>query len=104
MEKDNAIWDRISADVKEGFDIEFVYIFFFCKPKKKVLWWWSYRYHNKEIHKVDSYHTCLVVTDLNSAVNKDRNYYPQVFLKEFKYIENETKVIRNIYDNLADEE
>ena len=53
---------------------------------------------------MDSYHTCLVVTDLNSAVNKDRNKYPQVFLKEFKYIENETKVIRNIYDNLADEE
>ena len=103
MEKDNAIWDKISADVKEGFDIEFVYNFF-LKTKKKVLWWWSYRCHKKEIHKVDSYHTCLVVTDLNSAVNKDRNYYPQVFLKEFKYIENETKVIRNIYDNLADEE
>ena len=53
---------------------------------------------------MESYHTCLVVIDLDSAVNKDRNYYPQVFLKEFKYIENEKKVIRNIYDNLADEE
>ena len=48
----------------------------------------------KKIHKVNSNHTCLAVTSLDSSLKKDDNYYPQVFLKEFNYIEK--KVIRNI--------
>ena len=36
---------------------------------------------------MDSNHTCLAVINLDSALNKDENYYPQVFLKECKYIE-----------------
>ena len=34
--------------------------------------------------EVDSNPTCLAVINLDSALNKDRNYYPQVFLKTFK--------------------
>ena len=41
-----------------------------------------------------SYYTCLAVISLDSALKKDDNYYPQVFLKGFKYIEK--KVIRHI--------
>ena len=37
---------------------------------------------------------------MHSALNKDGNYYPQVFLKECKYIEK--KVIRHINDDLSD--
>ena len=37
---------------------------------------------NKEIHKVGTYHTCLEEISLNSALNKNGNYYPQVFLNE----------------------
>ena len=40
----------------------------------------------KEILKVDSNHTCLSVIILYPALSKDENYYPQVFLKECKYI------------------
>ena len=32
---------------------------------------------------------CLVVISLDSAYKKCQNYYPQVFLKECKYIEKE---------------
>ena len=42
--------------------------------------------------------TCLAVLSLDSVFNKDGNYYPQVFLKESKYIEK--KVIRHIIDDL----
>ena len=49
--------------------------------------------------KVDSNHTCLAVISLDSALKKDENCYPQVFLKECKYIEK--KVIRHINDNLS---
>ena len=41
--------------------------------------------------KVGSNHTCLPVTSLDSALKKDENYYPQVFLKECKYIQKEKK-------------
>ena len=40
----------------------------------------------KEILKVDSNQTCLSVIILYPALSKDENCYPQVFLKECKYI------------------
>ena len=55
-------------------------------------------FYDKEIPKVDSNHTCLAVVRLDSAVKKDENYYPQVFLKECKYIEK--KLVRQIIDDL----
>ena len=57
-------------------------------------------FYDKEIPKVDSNRTCLAVISLDSALNKNGNYYPQVFLKECKYIEK--KVVRHINDNLSD--
>ena len=47
-----------------------------------------------------SNHYCLAVITLDSAVKKNDNYYPQVFLKECQYIEK--KVIRHINYNLND--
>ena len=44
-------------------------------------------FYNKSIPKVDSNHTCLAVITLDFALNKDRNYYLQVLLKECNYIE-----------------
>ena len=45
-----------------------------------------------------SNHACLAVISLDSALIKDENYYPQVFLKDCKYIKK--KVIRHIIDDL----
>ena len=42
-------------------------------------------FYDKEIPKVDSNNLCLAIISLDSALNKDRNYYPQVFSKECKY-------------------
>ena len=53
----------------------------------------------KKIPKLDSNHTCLAVMNLDSALKKDDNYYPQVFLKDCKKIGK--KVIRHINDNLS---
>ena len=36
-------------------------------------------FHDKEIPKVGSNHTCLAVISLDSALKKRENYYPQVF-------------------------
>ena len=56
-------------------------------------------FYNKKSPEVDSNHACLAVIDLDSALKKDDNHYPQMFLKECKYIEK--KVIRHIVDNLS---
>ena len=49
---------------------------------------------------MDSNHTYLAVIGLDTVLKKDENYYPQVFLKECKYIEK--KVITLINSNLSD--
>ena len=57
-------------------------------------------FYDKKIPKLDSNHTCLAVISLDSALKKNDNFYPQVFLKECKFIEK--KVVRHIHDNLSD--
>ena len=38
------------------------------------------------ISKIDSNNTCLTVISLDSAFNKNENYFLQAFLKECEYI------------------
>ena len=42
----------------------------------------------------------MAVIELDSALKKDENHYPEVFLKECKYIEK--RVVRHIQQNLSD--
>ena len=56
-------------------------------------------FYYKKIPKGYSNYTCLAVISLHSALKKKENYYPQVFLKQCKYIEK--KRIRHINDNLS---
>ena len=56
-------------------------------------------FYDKEILKMESNYTYLAVISLDSALKGDENYYPQVFLKECKYINK--KVIRHIIDDLG---
>ena len=51
-------------------------------------------FFDKKVCKVNSNHTCLAVIRLDSALKKNKNYYPQVFSKECKNIEK--KVVRHI--------
>ena len=76
LEKYNTIGNKVSANTKEEFDIEPV-----CNRNDEVT-----DFCDKEIPKVASNHTCLAVNSLGFALKKDENYYPQVFLKECKYI------------------
>ena len=100
IEKYNTIWDKVSADIKKDFDSEPAYNKSYLKTEiishdDEVA-----DFYDKKIPKVDSNHTCLAVIGLDSALKKDGNYYPQAFLKEFKYIEK--KVVRHIHDSLSD--
>ena len=86
LEKYNTVWDKVSTDRKKEFDSEPVYIKKKLKTKIKSHGDEVTDFYDKEILKVDSNHTCLAVVNLDSALKKDKNYYPQVFLKECKYV------------------
>ena len=92
----NTIWDKVSGDIEKEFDSKPVYNKEFLKTKKKSHGDEVTDFYDKNILKVDSSHTCLAVISSDSALNKDDNYYPEVFLKECKYIE--SKVVRHIID------
>ena len=100
LEKYNTIWDKVNSDMNKEFDSEPVYNKNYLKTKIKSHGNEVTSFYDTEIPKLDSNHTCLAVINLDSALKKDDNYYPQVFLKECKYIEN--KVVRHIHDNLSD--
>ena len=51
-------------------------------------------FNDKEMLTVGSNHTCLAVMTIVSALVKAENQYPEVFLKESKYIEKQ--VIRHV--------
>ena len=100
LEKYDTIWDKVSAGIKKQFDSGPVYNKEFLKTKIKSRGDEFKHFYDKKIPKIDPNHTRLAVISLDSALKKDVNYYPQVFLKECKYIEK--KVIRHINDNLSD--
>ena len=100
LEKYNTIWDKVSVDIKNVFDSELGYNKKILKTKVKSYGDEVTDFYNKEIHKVDSNHTCLAKISLDFALKKDENYHEQMFLKECKYIKE--KVIWHINDNLSD--
>ena len=84
MNKCNATCYKVSADIKKEFDSKPVCNTKFLKTKIKSFIDEATDFHNKEIPKVNSNHTCLAVINLDSALTKDGNYYLQLFLKEDK--------------------
>ena len=70
LEKYNTIWDIVSADINKEFDTEPVYKKNFLKTKMKSHGGEITDFYDKKIHKLDSSHTCLTVTSLDSALKK----------------------------------
>ena len=98
--QNNTIWDKVSADIKKEFDREPVYNKNYLNTKIKSHSEEVRDFYDEKIPQLDSNHTCLAVISLDSTLKKNGNYYPQVFLKECKYIEK--KVVRHINDNSSD--
>ena len=93
----NTIWDKFSANMKKRKLITSLStiknILKKCNGDKVT------EFQDKKIPKVGSNHTCLVLFILDFVVKKNESFYPQVFLKECKYIEK--KIIRHNHDNLS---
>ena len=97
LEKYNTIWDKVSADIRKEFDSKPVYNNNYLKIKIRSH---GDDFYDKQTPKLDSNHTCWAAISLDSALKKDDNHYPEVFLKECKYIEK--KVVRHIHGSLSD--
>ena len=87
LENYNNFWDKISVDTKREFDSEPIHKEEFLKTKIKSHGNEVTEFYDKKIPKLDSNETCLAVISLDSPLKKGENYYPQVFLKECRYIE-----------------
>ena len=86
LDKYNTIWDNVSTDIKKEFDSELVCKKRFLKTKIKSHCDEFRDFYSKEIFILDSNHTCLAVTSLDSGLKKGDNYYLKVFLKDCKHI------------------
>ena len=93
FEKYNEIWEKVKNIIKKEFDSELVYNEKYLKAKIK-----SYsgktntNFHNNKIPREGSQFICLSVTLINFVFRTGKNYYPQVFLEECKYVVKEKKV------------
>ena len=79
LEKYSAIWEKVSADIKNKFDSEPVYNKIFLKTIIKSHGGEVTDFYDEKIPKLDSNYTCLAVNSLDSGLKKDGKYYPQVF-------------------------
>ena len=70
LEKYNTIQDEVSADIKKEFDGKPVYNKKFLKYKINSYVDGVTDFHDDEIPKVGSNHTCLAVRSLDSALKK----------------------------------
>ena len=75
LEKYDTIWDKVSVDIKKGFDSDPVYNKNFLKTKIKSHGNEVTNFYDKKIPKGDSNHNCLAVISLDSGLKKDENYY-----------------------------
>ena len=91
-EKYNQIWEKVKNSLKKEFDSEPVYNEKYLKAKiqsynGKI----STNFYNNKIPKEDSQYICLSIIFLDSIFRTGKNYYPQVFLEERKYVVKEKK-------------
>ena len=70
LEKYNIIWDQVSADIKK----EPVYNKKLLKTKIKSYGDEATDFHDKEMPKAGSNHTCLALIITDSALKKDESY------------------------------
>ena len=93
LEKYNEIWEKVKNSLKKEFDSEPVYNEKYLKAKIK-----SYNgkintnFLDNKIPKESSQFICLSVILIGSVFRTNKNYYPQVFLEEYKYVVKEKKI------------
>ena len=101
LEKYNEVWEKVKNSLKKEFNSEPVYKEKYLKAKIK-----SYNgkintnFHNNKIPKEGSQVICLSVILIDSVFRTGKNYYPQIFWEECKYVIKEEKIPKYINDDI----
>ena len=74
---------NVGSDIEKEFDCKSFYDKKILKTKMKPYGDEATDFHDKKMPQVGSNHTYLAVISLYSALEKDKSYYLQEFLKEF---------------------
>ena len=80
--KYNNIWNKASISVEKKIDNKPIHIKRVLKTNIKSYDDEATDFHDKEMPKAGSNHTWLAVIMTDSVIEKDENYYLQMFLKE----------------------
>ena len=97
------IWIKSNLILKKYLVTNLSIIKDFSKTKLKSYFNDATDFHDKEMYKVGSNHTCLAVISWNSSLEKDKSYYPQVFLKKCNIMKKKRKwfvIWHMIWENL----
>ena len=94
LKKYDEIWGKVKNSNKKVFNSEPVNNEKYLKAKIK-----SYNgkittnFHNNKIPREGSQFICLSVILIDSVFRTGKNYYPQVFLEEYKYVVKEKRCL-----------
>ena len=61
-------------------------------------------FHNKKIPKEKAPYKCLSIIMIDSVIKANKKYYPQTYLEECKYIQENIKIENYINEDLEDSE
>ena len=101
LEKYNDILEKFKNNLKNEFDSEPVYNEKYLNTKiKSCNGKINTNFHNNRIPKEGSQCICLSVILINSVFRIGKNYYPQVFLEECKYVVKEKKIPKYLIDDI----
>ena len=97
----NEILEKVKDILKKELDSEPVHNSKYLKAKIK-----SYNgkintnFGKNKIPKEDSQYICLSLIMINFVFRRSKNYYPQVFLEECKYVVEEKKIPKYIINDI----
>lgn len=70
----------------------------YIKPKVSL---YNINIYGNEVREENQHYTCISDLFLDSIVNLDKRYYPQIFLEECKYTIKTKKIINTINEELV---
>ena len=92
---------RKLKSIQKELDSKPVYNEKYIKAKiKSFNWKINTNFHNNKLPREGSQFICLSVILMDSAFRTSKNYYPQAFLNECKYVVNEKKISKYITDDI----
>ena len=95
LKKYNEIRKRVGSIIKKEFYSKLEYLKTKIKSYNRKI---NTNFHNNKIPKQDSQCICLPVILIDSVYRKDKDYYPQMFLEECKYVVKDKKMAKFITD------